>query len=617
MRSHGKLSWALLVSAVSTSLVLGAAALPASAVPSGPAVPVPSGTHFGSYVQPSGWSREQVMAAVEQLEADIGRKLDVNHLFYQWDGNFPGWKEDWDIENGRIPMISWRNTFTSTIVNGSEDSWITEKADALAALGAPVLLRWFGEMDGDVWVDEVGSPAQFISAWRRMHDIFISRGATNVDWVWCPNASAFNSGEAQTFYPGDAYVDWICADGYNWAPVRPGSTWNSFASIFAGFYAWAAPKGKPLMIGETGALERNPGEKGQWITDMGTSIKTAYPAIKALVYFDAYAPSNQGDYYDWRVDTSTSSYNAYIALAADPHFNPGGGPPPPPPGDTTPPSVPQNLQANAPSGTQVNLSWNASTDNVGVTAYDVHRGGALVGSPSGTSYSDLTVSPGVTYTYTVRARDAAGNVSSASSAVTITTPPPPPPPSATVFADGFESGTMSLWSTNRGMIVQSQAVGSGAFAARATGSGTGRYATNVLGAQYSELFYRMSFNILSQGPNSVYLGRFRTSSHAGIASLYVRGDGKLSVYVDVTRASVTSSTSVSRGVWHSAELHVRVAGSSSLIEVWLDGAQVAALTSTANLGSAPIQQLQLGDNISGRTYDVAFDDVAVGTGFLP
>jgi hypothetical protein len=62
------------------------------------------------------------------------------------------------------------------------------------------------------------------------------------------------------------------------------------------------------------------------------------------------------------------------------------------------------------------------------------------------------------------------------------------------------------------------------------------------------------------------------------------------------------------------ELHLVVNGTASTIEVWLDGNPVSALTmQTANLGSALIGQLQLGENQTGRTYDIAFDDLVVQT----
>jgi chitodextrinase len=97
-------------------------------------------------------------------------------------------------------------------------------------------------------------------------------------------------------------------------------------------------------------------------------------------------------------------------------------------GDTTPPSTPGTLSAAGVTSSSVNLSWGASTDNTGVTGYDVMRatgtsGGTFsqVGTPSGTSFSDSGLAPNTTYRYQVRARDAAGNTSPVSNTVTVTT----------------------------------------------------------------------------------------------------------------------------------------------------------------------------------------------------
>jgi chitodextrinase len=82
------------------------------------------------------------------------------------------------------------------------------------------------------------------------------------------------------------------------------------------------------------------------------------------------------------------------------------------------------LTATAISTSQVNLTWSASADNVGVTTYDVYRGGTKVATVATTSYGDTGRAASTQYTYTVRARDAAGNVSIASNAVSVTTKAP-------------------------------------------------------------------------------------------------------------------------------------------------------------------------------------------------
>jgi chitodextrinase len=98
--------------------------------------------------------------------------------------------------------------------------------------------------------------------------------------------------------------------------------------------------------------------------------------------------------------------------------------------DTTLPTAPTNLSATASSPTQVNLTWNASSDNVGVTGYQIYRDNAQIGTSSSTSYSDTGVQPNSTHSYFVVAFDGAGNLSIASNSATVTTPSDSTPPTA-------------------------------------------------------------------------------------------------------------------------------------------------------------------------------------------
>jgi chitodextrinase len=142
--------------------------------------------------------------------------------------------------------------------------------------------------------------------------------------------------------------------------------------------------------------------------------------------------TGNGTYSFLLATTSADGIDWYSREGTDPSLRPqlvltlqsGGS------GDLEAPSAPANLTANAPSSTRVDLSWDAATDNVGVTGYEVFRNGSLLASPSGTSYTDTSASPGTTYTYQVKARDAAGNRSDPSNTATATTPPDLDPPTA-------------------------------------------------------------------------------------------------------------------------------------------------------------------------------------------
>lgn len=88
--------------------------------------------------------------------------------------------------------------------------------------------------------------------------------------------------------------------------------------------------------------------------------------------------------------------------------------------DTVAPTAP-TLSASGTTSTSTNLSWSGATDAVGVTGYDVYQGASLIGSTASTTYTVSSLSPSTTYSFTVRAKDAAGNISTASNTATVTT----------------------------------------------------------------------------------------------------------------------------------------------------------------------------------------------------
>src|SRR5213082_1782378 len=142
----------------------------------------------------------------------------------------------------------------------------------------------------------------------------------------------------------------------------------------------------------------------------------------------------------WNTTSTNNGSHTLTAVATDVlgvrwNSNPvtvtvSNGPPP----DTTPPTVPTGLTASAVSSSQINLSWTASSDNVGVSGYRVYRNGTQIATTGTTSCANTGLSPSTTYSYTVAAYDAAGNLSAQSSSASATTPAPPDttPPAVTI-----------------------------------------------------------------------------------------------------------------------------------------------------------------------------------------
>ncbi|MEV6244407.1 discoidin domain-containing protein [Lentzea sp. NPDC051838] len=112
-----------------------------------------------------------------------------------------------------------------------------------------------------------------------------------------------------------------------------------------------------------------------------------------------------------------------------------------PNGDNTAPTAPSGLSSTGTTSSSVSLQWTAATDNVGVTGYDVLRDGNVVGTATGTTFTDTALASGTQFSYTVRARDAAGNVGPASNSVSATTQPAAPGENITVVVAGDIAST--------------------------------------------------------------------------------------------------------------------------------------------------------------------------------
>jgi endoglucanase len=247
-------------------------------------------------VNPTG-SASHNPAQLQQLatfNAGLERPLSIVHLYQQWTNLTPDRQIRRVLDLGAIPMIDWKcGDSDADIIAGVDDSMIVGFAQRLAALQAPIFLRWYYEPNFPKsanyarCIGDLG-PAGYKAAFRHIHQLFVSAGATNVAFVWCLAMAGWDR-HWLDYYPGAAYVDWIAADGYNRSksPAR-----TAFGDKFRKWYRkFSAPRfGKPLMVSETGAssdvqqsyLNEVPGDI------LGTNApQNAFPLIRAFVYFDA------------------------------------------------------------------------------------------------------------------------------------------------------------------------------------------------------------------------------------------------------------------------------------------------------------------------------------------
>ncbi len=171
------------------------------------------------------------------------------------------------VSRGAMPMVTWEpwdHTESASqpayalraILAGHHDAYIRRWARDVAAWSQPMYLRFAHEVNGDwyPWSPGVNgnTSVEYVATWKHVVDIFRQEGATAVRWVWSPNVAYDSSTPFAEVYPGDAYVDWVGLDGYNWGTSQSWSSWTEFAEVFGASYdALAALTTKPMMITDT------------------------------------------------------------------------------------------------------------------------------------------------------------------------------------------------------------------------------------------------------------------------------------------------------------------------------------------------------------------------------
>jgi hypothetical protein len=161
-----------------------------------------------------------------------------------------------------------------------------------------------------------------------------------------------------------------------------------------------------------------------------------------------------------------------------------------PAADTTAPSVPAGFKASAASSSQINLSWSASSDAVGVTGYRIFRNGVAIANVNALSYSNSGLSASTSYSYAVAAYDAAGNLSAQSAASSATTMAAPVATNL-LSNSGFESG-LTGWSTWGNSVVVTSPVYVGSSALK-VGTGVGGVYQNVTSQVKAGSTYTLKF----------------------------------------------------------------------------------------------------------------------------
>jgi endoglucanase len=199
--------------------------------------------------------------------------------------------------------------------------------------------------------------------------------------------------------------------------LEPGVT-PSMITLTANFNNCLAPTGPTLFSGNIYYV--NVSCTGVKIYPGGQSQSRAEVQFR-IASSGAWDPTNDWSY----AGVSLTPGSTPVLVQHIPVYDNGlrvfGSEPGPGTPDTQAPSTPANVHVTATTSSSVALAWNASTDDIGVTGYQVFRGATLAGSPTGLAFTDTGLAAGTTFSYTVRALDGSGKTSTASTAVSATT----------------------------------------------------------------------------------------------------------------------------------------------------------------------------------------------------
>ena len=274
--------------------------------------------YFGATISGESYGQEgnapRNTQAWDLFERHAGRKIAILNQGQEWT-SFDELEADATHARGAIPLITMglgAGVTLESIVNGAQDAAIKKWAQEAKAWGHPFFFAPWWEMNGG-WYSWGRSP-YFIGAWRRFHDLVAGQGATNVTWTWVANSIWYDPASDPTpYYPGDAYVDWVGLDSYNWGrnPAQPDKWINPEQTITPTMelIRKAAPT-KPFAIIETASSEYG-GNKTDWIREMLTAYLPHHPEIKAFLWFNWNFP--KGDKRaDWPIETSAPAQQQFL-----------------------------------------------------------------------------------------------------------------------------------------------------------------------------------------------------------------------------------------------------------------------------------------------------------------
>ncbi len=241
-----------------------------------------------------GWHEKgDDLDALRAHEAQLGTRFAVVRVYQSW--KVPGSKIGTLVDEGRLVLVSHKPPIGgwAAVASGAEDATIAALADKYRSYGRQVIFTFHHEPHDDA-VDlkggTSGTVADYLAAWRRIHQVFVDRGAHrsaggNVHFGYSATGSWALAAGGDPLYPGGDIVDVLAHDRYNWAACE-GDDWEEFSENWGPLVALAARQGKPLIAGEFGSAPAG-GARNDWFRRGAEWMRTD-PAARQWLWGFAY-----------------------------------------------------------------------------------------------------------------------------------------------------------------------------------------------------------------------------------------------------------------------------------------------------------------------------------------
>jgi hypothetical protein len=245
--------------------------------------------------------------SLQEAQIAAGRDFDFVYRFHDVDDKIPDSDDHAILASGKIMHITIdardyakpaeKAPRWSEFSSGAYDSELVSQARGIASIKKPVFVTFDHEPDAPR-KSRRGSPADYVAAWRHVHDLFQREHVTNAVWVWVATGWIPSADTALRMWPGNDDVDWISWEVYDNAGCKSG---HPDAALSRGFpkladkfltylKAHGRPAGidikKPMMISEAGsAVTPNKSGPSTWYRSIPTFLKN-HPQIKAIGLWD-------------------------------------------------------------------------------------------------------------------------------------------------------------------------------------------------------------------------------------------------------------------------------------------------------------------------------------------